>query len=48
MIKRKGDLLEDELQELESIETNTDGKRVICAVNILLENKIKAKKNWMK
>ncbi len=44
LIKRKRNLTEDELQELESIEGNTDDKKVICATNILLENKRKAKK----
>ncbi len=44
LIKRKRNLTEDELQELESIEENTDDKKVICATNILLENKRKAKR----
>ncbi len=42
--KRKRNLTENELQELENIEINTDDIKVICAVNILLENKRKAKK----
>ncbi len=44
LIKRKRSLLENELQKLENIETNADGRKVICAVNNLLENKRKAKK----
>lgn len=44
LIKRKRSLSEDELQELEIIENNTDVKEVICAVNILLDNKRKAQK----
>lgn len=44
LIKRKRDLTEKELQELESIEADTREKMVICAANILLENKRKAKK----
>lgn len=48
LIKRKRNFTEDELQELESIEENTYDKKVICATNILLENKRKAKRNWKK
>lgn len=44
LIKRKRSLSEDELQELENIESNTDIKEEICAVNILLDNKRKARK----
>lgn len=44
LIKRKRNLTENELQELENIEISTDDIKVICAVNILLENRRKAKK----
>lgn len=44
LIKRKRNLTEDEQQELEKIETDTDDMKVICAANILLENRRKAKK----
>lgn len=44
LIKRKRSLTEDELQELESIEANSSDKKVICAVNILLENRRRAEK----
>lgn len=44
LIKRKRDLTEGELQELENIEVGTNDKMMACAVNILLENKRKAKK----
>ena len=44
LIKRKRDLAEGELQELENIEAGTNDKMMICAVNILLENRRKAKK----
>ena len=44
LIKRKRDFTENELQELERLETDTDDKKVACAVNILLENKRKARK----
>ena len=44
LIKRKRDLKEEELQELENIESGTSDKTVICAVNILLENRRNAQK----
>lgn len=44
LIKRKRDLAEGELQELENIEAGTNDKMMVCAVNILLENRRKAKK----
>lgn len=44
LIKRKRDLTEDEQRELERIESDTGDMKVACAVNILLENRRKAKK----
>ena len=44
LIKRKRNLTENELQELEKIEIDTDDIKVVCATNILLENRRKAKK----
>lgn len=44
LLKRKRDLSEDELQELEDLEKTNNDKNVLCAINILLENKRKAKK----
>ncbi len=44
LLKRKRELSEAEQRELENMEQNTDDKKVICAVNILLENKRKAKR----
>jgi hypothetical protein len=44
LIKRKRDLSEGELQELERIEERTNDSKVVCAVNILIDNKRKAKK----
>lgn len=44
LLKRKRDLSEDELQELEDLEKTNNDKKVLCAINILLENKRKAKK----
>ena len=44
LLKRKRDLSEDELQELEDLEKANNDKKVLCAINILLENKRKAKK----
>lgn len=44
LIKRKRNLTEDEQQELERIESDTDDTKVVCAANILLENRRKAKK----
>lgn len=43
LIKRKRSLTENELQELEKIETNTEDVKVACAANILLENRRRAK-----
>lgn len=42
ILKRKRELVEEELQELEKIELNTEDKTLICAVNVLLDNKRKA------
>jgi hypothetical protein len=44
ILKRKRDLSEDELQELEYMEEQTNDSQVLCAVNILMDNKRKAKK----
>lgn len=44
LLKRKRDLSEDELQELEDLEKTNNDKKILCAINILLENKRKAKK----
>lgn len=44
LIKRKRNLTENELQELEKIEIDTDDTKVACAANILLENRRKAQK----
>ena len=44
LIKRKRNLTEDEQRELERIESDTGDMKVACAVNILLENRRKAKK----
>lgn len=44
LIRRKREFTEDELQELEELESDTNDKKVVCAVNILLENKRRAKK----
>lgn len=44
LLKRKRELSENELQELEELEKINDDKKVLCAINILLENKRKAKK----
>lgn len=44
LLKRKRDLSENELQELEDLEKTNNDKKVLCAINILLENKRKAKK----
>lgn len=43
LLKRKRNLIEDELQELEHMEEKTDDNKVICAANILLDNKRKAR-----
>ena len=44
LLKRKRDLSEDELQELEDLEKTNNDKKILCAINILLEDKRKAKK----
>lgn len=44
LLKRKRELSEEELQELEDLEKANNDKNVFCAINILLENKRKAKK----
>ena len=44
LLKRKRDLSEDELQELEDLEKTNNDKKILCAINILLENKRNAKK----
>lgn len=43
LLKRKRNLTENELQELEKIETNTEDVKVACTANILLENRRRAK-----
>lgn len=43
LLKRKRNLTENELQELEKIEANTEDVKVACATNILLENRRRAK-----
>lgn len=43
ILKRKRELSELEMQELENMERDTKDPKVVCAVNILLENKRKAK-----
>lgn len=44
LLKRKRDLSDEELLELEKIEKKTESDMIPCAVNILLENKRKAKR----
>ena len=44
MLKRKGKLTDEDLNEIYSMEENTKDDMVICAVNILLDNKYKAKR----
>lgn len=44
LLKRKRKLSENELQELEDLEKINNDKPTLCAINILLENKRKAKK----
>lgn len=39
LLKRKRNLSEHELQELEDMEKETNNQKVICAVNILLEKR---------
>ena len=43
LLRRKRELFEEELLELEKIESRTEDFKLLCAVNILLENKRKAK-----
>ena len=43
ILRRKRELSEEELLELEKIESRTEDTKLLCAVNILLENKRKAK-----
>lgn len=42
ILKRKRELVEEELQELEKMELSTEDKILICAVNVLLDNRRKA------
>lgn len=44
LLRRKRPLSEEEMQELESIEKISEDRKVICAVNILLENRRMAQK----
>mgnify|MGYP003298310951 CR=1 FL=1 len=44
LLKRKRELFEEELQELEEMENAAENTILICAINILLDNKRKAKK----
>lgn len=44
LLKRKRKLSEEELLDLEHMEEENDDKKVICAVNILLDNKRRAQK----
>lgn len=44
LLKRKGDLTEEQLKELDNMLNNNSDKMLICAINILLENKYQAKK----
>lgn len=44
ILARKRELLEKELQEIENMEQMTEDKKLQCAINILLDNKRKAKK----
>ena len=44
LLRRKRELSEEEFQELEHIENDSDDKKVVCAANILLDNKRKAKR----
>lgn len=44
LLKRKRELSEGEFQELENMENRSNDKKIICAINILLENKRKAKR----
>lgn len=44
LLKRKGDLTEEQLKELDNMLNNNSDKMLFCAINILLENKYQAKK----
>ena len=44
MLKRKRVLSEDELLELEDMEQRVSDMKLLCAINILLDNKRKAHK----
>ena len=44
LLRRKRPLSEDELIELEEMEEKSENVKVVCAANILLENKRKARK----
>lgn len=44
LLRRKRELSEEEFQELERIENDSDDKKVVCATNILLDNKRQAKR----
>lgn len=44
LLRRKRPLSEEEMQELENIEKISEDRKVICAVNILLENRRMAQK----
>lgn len=44
LLKRKGDLTEEQLKELDNMLNNNSDKMLICTINILLENKYQAKK----
>lgn len=44
LLRRKRSLSEEELIELESMEEQSEEVKVVCAANILLENKRKARK----
>ncbi len=44
LLKRKRELSEEELQELENMEQRVEEPQLLCAISILLENKRKAKR----
>lgn len=44
LLKRKRELSEEEMKELEDMEQATNDEKLLCAVNILLENKRNAKR----
>ena len=43
LLKRKRELSEKEISELESLEEKTENDMIMCAINVLLDNKHKAK-----